>query len=76
MTEDDNKHETIIVAVGDTIYRISKFCPHRWGRLEYGYINEKSKTITCPLHSSTFSLITGDQQSGPPCGKIMTDIVR
>ncbi|WP_235195311.1 Rieske (2Fe-2S) protein [Pseudomonas brassicacearum] len=45
-------------------------CPHRAGWLEHGVINQQRKSITCPLHFSVFSLETGEQLSGPPCGRL------
>ena len=50
--------------------KISRFCPHRAGRLDHGHINERSRTITCPLHCSVFSLENGAQLAGPECGSI------
>lgn len=58
------------VEIDGHTYSIPKHCPHRRGWLEYGMINYKRKTITCPLHFSTFSLETGEQISGPKCGKL------
>ena len=71
-----NNKEYIEIKVKNRMYKISKYCPHRWGSLQYGHINENMKTITCPLHSSVFSLDTGDQLSGPRCGRIdVTEVV-
>lgn len=51
-------------------YQVSSLCPHRAGRLKYGYVNKKRKTITCPLHRSSFSLENGEQISGPKCSPL------
>jgi len=51
-------------------YHIPRHCPHRAGRLDHGYVNEKRKTIACPLHHSLFCLETGAQLAGPACGAL------
>ncbi len=51
-------------------YQVSSLCPHRAGRLKYGYVNKRRKTITCPLHRSSFSLEDGEQLSGPKCASL------
>lgn len=42
-------------------------CPHRGGRLLYGHLNPRTLRITCPLHHTSFDLITGEAVSGPSC---------
>jgi nitrite reductase/ring-hydroxylating ferredoxin subunit len=59
---------TFRVIVQDDHYCVPRFCPHRGGRL--GVVNGKRRTITCPLHHSTFSLETGAQITGPACGPL------
>jgi len=49
---------------------VPRFCPHRGGRLAHGDVNDKRKTIVCPLHRSVFSLETGQQLAGPACGPL------
>jgi nitrite reductase/ring-hydroxylating ferredoxin subunit len=51
-------------------YDVPRFCPHRGGRLDHGEVNVRRKTIRCPLHRSVFSIVTGDQLGGPPCGRL------
>ncbi len=51
-------------------FKIARHCPHRGGRMDHGVINENSRTITCPLHHSVFSLDTGEQITGPKCEKL------
>lgn len=65
---------TLEIYIDDVVYMIPHHCPHRRGNLKYGFINERNKTITCPLHRSTFSLETGEQLSGPTCGRL--DVVK
>lgn len=50
-------------------------CPHRRGRLRYGYLNDRTLRITCPLHHSTFDLLTGRQVAGPPCGPLRVTLL-
>lgn len=61
---------TFELAIEGDIYKVPHFCPHRRGNLKYGFVNERKKTISCPLHRSTFSLETGEQLSGPECGRL------
>ncbi|WP_248750495.1 Rieske 2Fe-2S domain-containing protein [Pseudomonas sp. MWU15-20650] len=61
---------TFVVQVGHDEYEVQSLCPHREGWLEHGSVNQHRRTITCPLHFSVFSLETGAQLSGPPCGNL------
>lgn len=68
--------DTFTVNIGQEQYLIPSSCPHREGWLEHGVVNEKRRSITCPLHFSVFSLETGEQLSGPPCGQLQVRRVR
>ncbi|RMO98444.1 hypothetical protein ALQ33_02745 [Pseudomonas syringae pv. philadelphi] len=68
--------DTFIVRIDEEEYRVPSSCPHREGWLEHGVINEKRRAITCPLHFSVFSLETGEQLSGPPCGHLHVSRVK
>ncbi|MGH3938009.1 MAG: Rieske (2Fe-2S) protein [Pseudonocardiaceae bacterium] len=57
--------EWVCVRVGGQEYVIAAACPHRKGRLVHGYVNARKLQITCPLHGSTFDLITGCPITGP-----------
>nr|WP_083848867.1 Rieske 2Fe-2S domain-containing protein [Pseudomonas luteola] len=59
---------TFSIIIDNIKYTIPKYCPHRHGWLAHGNVNIIRKTVTCPLHFSTFSLETGKQLSGPDCG--------
>ena len=59
--------------VAGRTYRLPRHCPHRAGRLQFGHVNAQRKTISCPLHHSVFSLETGEQLSGPPCGRLAVE---
>jgi len=54
--------------------QVPRFCPHRAGRLDHGYVNKKRRTISCPLHRSVFSLDSGQQLAGPKCGDITVSL--
>ncbi|MBC3364636.1 Rieske 2Fe-2S domain-containing protein [Pseudomonas sp. SWRI92] len=72
MSEPSEFHRpgTFAVIIGDQHFQVPHTCPHRAGWLEHGVVNEQRKSITCPLHFSVFSLETGEQLSGPPCGRL------
>jgi protein arginine N-methyltransferase 1 len=57
--------ELIRVRSGGQDFVIASTCSHRQGRLVYGYVNDRTQRITCPLHHSTFDLTTGCPLSGP-----------
>lgn len=61
---------TFTIELEGRTYSVPQCCPHRAGRLRHGHVNVKHKTITCPLHQSRFSLETGEQLGGPPCGRL------
>ncbi|WP_339532148.1 Rieske (2Fe-2S) protein [Pseudomonas mucidolens] len=61
---------TFVVQIGEDEYEIPSLCPHREGWLKHGTVNQNRRTIACPLHFSVFSLETGEQLSGPPCGSL------
>jgi nitrite reductase/ring-hydroxylating ferredoxin subunit len=53
------------VNVGGRSFLVAAKCPHRDGLLLYGYVNAARLRITCPLHRSTFDLVTGVVVKGP-----------
>jgi nitrite reductase/ring-hydroxylating ferredoxin subunit len=53
------------VDVGGRKFVVGSECPHRKGRLAYGFVNARKSRITCPLHHSTFDLASGCPVSGP-----------
>lgn len=58
------------LAIDSVLYTVPLYCPHRAGRLDHGHVNARRRTVTCPLHYSTFCLRTGRQLSGPECGSL------
>jgi nitrite reductase/ring-hydroxylating ferredoxin subunit len=59
--------DEIEIDTGTLRVRAQSECPHRKGRLRFGFVNSRRMTITCPLHHSTFDLYTGQRVSGPAC---------
>lgn len=71
MAVDDHREQgSFRVELDGQAYQVPHYCPHRAGRLIHGQLNRQRKTISCPLHQSVFSLETGEQLSGPPCGPL------
>jgi nitrite reductase/ring-hydroxylating ferredoxin subunit len=56
---------SVRVELGDRVYLVGGECPHRKGRMSFGYIHERALRISCPLHHSTFDLATGCKLAGP-----------
>ncbi|GAA6168364.1 Rieske (2Fe-2S) protein [Sessilibacter corallicola] len=74
-TKSDYKEKgDFTIQIDNKSYKISKFCPHRAGRLDHGNVNIKKRTVTCPLHRSVFCLDTGKQIAGPKCGNLFIKI--
>ncbi|KAA2258881.1 Rieske (2Fe-2S) protein [Solihabitans fulvus] len=67
--------DLLLVEVGGQRILTQAYCPHRRGRLLFGYVNERKLRITCPLHHSTFDLTTGEQVSGPPCAPLRVAVL-
>jgi nitrite reductase/ring-hydroxylating ferredoxin subunit len=61
------------VNVDGRSFLVADTCPHRDGRLLYGYVNPVRLRITCPLHRSSFDLVTGDVVIGPSEGALQTE---
>lgn len=72
-SEDQDEYEEtgyFSIYIEDRRYIVPLYCPHRAGRLDHGKISQRRRTITCPLHHSTFCLETGAQLAGPACGAL------
>jgi len=61
------------VNAGGRSFLIAATCPHRDGLLLYGYVNAARLRITCPLHRSSFDLVTGAVVMGPSDGVLETE---
>jgi nitrite reductase/ring-hydroxylating ferredoxin subunit len=70
MSSEELEHGFWDLTIDGQYYRVPDLCPHRGGKLIHGEVNERRRTITCPLHYSVFSLETGEQLSGPECGRL------
>lgn len=57
--------DLVLVTAQGRQFLVTAACPHRNGRLAHGYVNGRMLRITCPLHRSTFDLLTGCPLSGP-----------
>lgn len=66
----DATREVIVFEVGQRRFKVSAHCPHRGGLLRFAHVNVDKLQIRCPMHNSTFSLLTGDRVAGPRCGGI------
>ena len=60
---DDKK--ILISKIKDKVYATDRICTHAYADLSTGFINEDEKTITCPLHMSSFKLEDGTPQNLP-----------
>jgi 3-phenylpropionate/trans-cinnamate dioxygenase ferredoxin subunit len=54
-----------LVRIGDDFYAIADRCSHADFSLSEGEVDPDDKTLECPKHGSTFSLVTGDPQTFP-----------
>ncbi len=67
--------EQLLIEAGGRRILTEAACPHRKGRLRFGYVNGRALRITCPLHHSTFDLLTGQQISGPVCRPLRVTVL-
>ena len=61
------------VKAAGRVFLVAAKCPHRDGLLLYGYVNSARLRITCPLHRSSFDLVTGAVVTGPSDGALETE---
>ncbi len=59
--------DLILIEVGSCRILAAATCPHRRGRLRFGYVDSGALRIRCPLHHSTFELPSGRRVAGPAC---------
>jgi phosphoribosylanthranilate isomerase len=67
-----DKRDCFSVEVNGMSRSLPRHCPHRGGRLDLGYLNVRTGTLTCPLHGARFDVCTGARLSGPDCGPLAT----
>ena len=61
----NHKKKLLIAKVQDKIYATDGICTHQYADLSLGFLNEEEKTVTCPLHFSSFRLDNGIPQNLP-----------
>lgn len=62
---DIDGHRIAVVRIGDDFYAIGDRCSHADYSLTGGDVDEHDRTIECPKHGSTFSVVTGEPQTLP-----------
>ena len=55
----------LLIKINNQIFCIERYCTHAYGDLSEGIINEETKTVTCPIHFSTFDIKTGNPITKP-----------
>jgi len=58
-------HRIAVVRIGDDFYAIGDTCSHAEFSLSEGEVWEDDRTLECPKHGSTFSLVTGEPETLP-----------
>jgi 3-phenylpropionate/trans-cinnamate dioxygenase ferredoxin subunit len=62
---DYNNKKILITKVNNRVYATDRICTHAYADLSTGFLNETERTVTCPLHMSSFSLESGIPQNLP-----------
>ncbi len=65
MEYDNGEMKILITKVKDKIFATDRICTHAYADLSTGFLNEEEKTVTCPLHMSSFNLESGVLQNEP-----------
>src|ERR687898_1114864 len=65
MDFDFHDKKILLVNIDNTIYASDRICTHAYADLSTGFLNEEEKTVTCPLHMSSFNLESGIPQNEP-----------
>jgi 3-phenylpropionate/trans-cinnamate dioxygenase ferredoxin subunit len=55
----------MIVNIDGVFYASDRVCTHAYVDLTGGFLNESEKTVTCPLHLSSFDLKNGSALNLP-----------
>jgi 3-phenylpropionate/trans-cinnamate dioxygenase ferredoxin subunit len=56
---DHSESKIMLTKIDNDIFATDRICTHAYADLSTGFLNEKERTITCPLHMSSFSLKDG-----------------
>jgi 3-phenylpropionate/trans-cinnamate dioxygenase ferredoxin component len=65
MEYDNGEMKILITKIKDKIFATDRICTHAYADLSTGFLNEEEKTVTCPLHMSSFNLESGVPQNAP-----------
>ena len=49
----------LLTKAENKVYAIDRICTHAYADLSTGFMNEAERTVTCPLHMSSFKLEDG-----------------
>jgi nitrite reductase/ring-hydroxylating ferredoxin subunit len=62
----DYREKKILLArFKKAVYATDRICTHAYADLSTGFMNDDERTITCPLHMSSFKLEDGVPQNLP-----------
>lgn len=62
---DHGDHRIMLARAAEQVYAVDRICTHAEADLAGGIMNEEERTVTCPLHLSTFQLSDGVPQNLP-----------
>jgi 3-phenylpropionate/trans-cinnamate dioxygenase ferredoxin component len=60
-----NDKKIMIININGNFYASDRICTHAYVDLTTGVLNESDKTVTCPLHLSSFDLKNGNALNLP-----------
>lgn len=62
---DHGEKKILLAKFKNSIFATDRVCTHAYADLSTGFMNEDERTITCPLHMSSFKLEDGVPQNLP-----------
>ena len=66
MTDFDYQDKKIMIAnINGDFFASDRVCTHAYVDLTGGFLNESEKTVTCPLHLSSFDMKSGNALNLP-----------
>ena len=57
--------QILIAKANNKVYALDRICTHAYADLATGFLDEKEKIVTCPLHMSRFRLEDGAPENLP-----------
>jgi 3-phenylpropionate/trans-cinnamate dioxygenase ferredoxin component len=57
--------QILIAKANNKVYALDRICTHAYADLATGFLDEKEKVVTCPLHMSRFRLEDGAPENLP-----------